>query len=235
MADQARERPGRQSELDPKQRRAVDRDVTQRRHRVHHGLSATGTDLDHRSLSNGSLASRSTSAQKRRTGSQSTPAWVDRLGREQAAATRSRRSACDRHHRHTDSAGAEPTAIAISADGTTAYVTDSSTGQMHPDHPGHGYSRNTDQRRPGAERDRAGTAGLASPRSRSQAAGGSSARKRLEADDARKPAVVGDGLAAGSSGTSSTAQTCRAPGSTITVRVTRKTLPARRQARRCVT
>lgn len=118
-------------------------------------------------------------------------------------------------------AGPEPTAVAISSDGSTAYVTDFSTGQITPITLATGTSGTPIS--VGAAPSAialvppSGVTSVPLPTGPSGGGGGSA------------PSTLGNQqlsvTVTGPTGSSSTAQSCHAPGSTIRVRMTRKTLP----------
>ncbi len=123
-------------------------------------------------------------------------------------------------------AGAEPSAIAISADGTTAYVTNFSTGQITPIT----LATATDGPPINVGPDPSAIALVpASGITTAPNTGGSGAGGGSGTGGGANSGSVGNQqltlTVSGSVGSSATAQSCRAPGSTVSVRMTRKTLP----------
>ena len=124
-------------------------------------------------------------------------------------------------------AGTEPTSVAISADGSTAYVTDFSTGLVMPIALASGTAGT-----PIAVGPQPSAIALVPPSGITTAPGGGGDGS----GSGSSGSGTGSGLGSvgnqqltltvsGPAGSSSTAQTCHAPGSTISVRMTRKTLP----------
>jgi YVTN family beta-propeller protein len=123
-------------------------------------------------------------------------------------------------------AGSEPTSLALSADRSTAYVTDFGTGQITPITLATGAAGTPIS--VGAQPSAIALVppgGIISAPLPSGGGGGSNG------GSGSKPSTLGNQQlsltvsGSGSSGSSSAAQTCHAPSSTLTVRMTRKTLP----------
>lgn len=118
-------------------------------------------------------------------------------------------------------AGPQPTAVAISSDGSTAYVTDSSTGQILPITLATGTAGTpiTVGAQPSAIALVPST-GVTSVPLPSGGGGSGSGPPPSTLGNQQLSVTV-----SGPSGSSSTAQSCHAPGSTVRVRMTRRTLP----------
>jgi len=123
-------------------------------------------------------------------------------------------------------AGSVPSSLALSSDGSTAYVTDAGTGQILPITLSTGTAGTPIN--VGADPSAIAmvppggivSAPLPSGGGTSSGGGGGSQPSTL-GNQQLSVTVSGSG----SSGSSSTAQSCHAPGSTVSVRMTRKTLP----------
>jgi YVTN family beta-propeller protein len=125
-------------------------------------------------------------------------------------------------------AGAEPTAVAISADGSTAYVTDFSTGQLLPITLATGTAGAPIN--VGAQPSAialvppGGITSVQLPTGGGNN-GGSGSKPTTLGNQQLSVTVSGPSKSSGSSGGSQTAQVCHAPNSTVSVTMTRKTLP----------
>jgi DNA-binding beta-propeller fold protein YncE len=123
-------------------------------------------------------------------------------------------------------AGTQPTAIAISADSSTAYVTNFSAGQITPITLATGTAGTPISVGPQPSAIALVPAGGITT---APGTGGSGTGSGSGASGGANSGSVGNQqltlTVSGPSGSSSTAQTCRAPGSTVSVRMTRKTLP----------
>lgn len=123
-------------------------------------------------------------------------------------------------------AGAQPTAIAISPDGSTAYVTSFSTGQITPITLATGAAGTPIDVGPEPS-----AIALVPPGgiTSTPTGGGSGASGGSGSNSGSSNNTLGNQqltlTVSGTSGSSAAAQTCRPPGSSISVRMTRRTLP----------
>jgi YVTN family beta-propeller protein len=125
-------------------------------------------------------------------------------------------------------AGPQPTGVAISSDGSTAYVTDFSTGQLLPITLATGTAGAPINVGPQPSAialvPPGGITSVQLPTGGGNN-GGSGSKPTTLGNQQLSVTVSGPSKSSGSSGGSQTAQVCHAPNSTVTVKMTRKTLP----------